>query len=425
MVLATGIIEKLYACFPDAQIDFLVRKGNESLLKGHPFLHEVLVWDKKKNKLRNLWDLLQRIRRAKYDKVINVQRFAATGLLTAFSGAAETIGFDKNPISRLFTKRIRHIVSESRLSEPGMSGEPGHKHVDTGHIFSEPDISGGLIAGHMAGESSSGEPVLSQGRAVTHEIDRNQELIKDFTDPIPAKPRLYPSQKDYEHVREYKGSPYITISPASVWFTKQYPKDKWISFINQVPTGYTIYLLGAPSDRDLCENIRKASDRSLRDTAIHQSGERTIQDASDRPRRPSQDTAIHQSGDRIVQDASDRIDRASAGSIVNLSGKLEFLQSVALMKDATMNYVNDSAPMHFASAANAPVTAIYCSTIPAFGFGPLSDIKFIVEIKEPLDCRPCGLHGYKACPRGHFNCAYKIADEQLLETLDRAPAPPY
>jgi heptosyltransferase-2 len=87
------------------------------------------------------------------------------------------------------------------------------------------------------------------------------------------------------------------------------------------------------------------------------------------------------------------------------------------MKDAAMNYVNDSAPMHFASAVNAPVTAVYCSTIPSFGFGPLSDIKYIVEIKEPLDCRPCGLHGYKACPRGHFHCAWHITDDQLLATL--------
>jgi heptosyltransferase-2 len=87
------------------------------------------------------------------------------------------------------------------------------------------------------------------------------------------------------------------------------------------------------------------------------------------------------------------------------------------MKEAAMNYVNDSAPMHFASAVNAPVTAVYCSTIPAFGFGPLSDKSFIVEIEEPLDCRPCGLHGYRACPRGHFHCAYKIQEVQLLQTL--------
>jgi heptosyltransferase-2 len=104
-------------------------------------------------------------------------------------------------------------------------------------------------------------------------------------------------------------------------------------------------------------------------------------------------------------------------SVENLCGKLSFLQSAALMKDAVMNYTNDSAPMHFASAMNAPVASVFCSTIPAFGFGPLSDQQFIIEIKEPLDCRPCGLHGYKACPKGHFNCAYKINDEQLLEVL--------
>ena len=332
VVLATGIIEKLHDHFPDAQIDFLVRKGNEALLTGHPFLHEVLVWDKKEGKLRNLWKMGRRIRRTGYDKVINVQRFAATGLLTAFSGAKETIGFDKNPLSRFFTKRIPHIVSA-------------------------PASIGSNVA---AASVTPGHPIPR------HEIERNQELIRDITDATPARPRLYPSEQDYYKVREYKGQPYITLSPASVWFTKQYPKEKWISFVNKVPASYKIYLLGAPSDAALCEEIRTKTTHAL---------------------------------------------------ITNLGGRLSFLQSAALMKDAVMNYVNDSAPMHFASALNAPVTAVYCSTIPSFGFGPLSDKKFIAEIKEPLDCRPCGLHGYKACPRGHFNCAYKIEDDQLLQTL--------
>src|ERR1700735_3728507 len=81
VVLATALIEKLHAFFPDACIDFLVRKGNETLLTGHPFLHEVLIWDKREHKLRNLYRLIRRIRQTKYDTVINVQRFAATGLL--------------------------------------------------------------------------------------------------------------------------------------------------------------------------------------------------------------------------------------------------------------------------------------------------------------------------------------------------------
>ena len=110
MVLATVILEKLHNWFPSSQIDILVRKGNETLFTGHPFLHEVLVWNKKTDKLKNLWTQLKKIRKNKYDTVINAQRFAATGLLTAFSGAGERIGFDKNPFSFLFTRKVKHVV---------------------------------------------------------------------------------------------------------------------------------------------------------------------------------------------------------------------------------------------------------------------------------------------------------------------------
>ena len=323
--MATGIIEKLHAQFPQAQIDFLLRKGNEALLTGHPFLHEVIVWDKKDQKLRNLWRIIQKVRRTKYDTVINVQRFTATGLLTVFSGAKQTIGFDKNPLRRFFTKSIPHVVSTDAVP--------------------------------------------------LHEVQRNQQLIKHLTDDKPARPRLYPTEKDYEKVRAYKDTPYITVSPASVWFTKQYPKEKWVDFIKKRSLTYKVYLLGGPGDKELCADIR--------------------QQAMPHP------AASH----------------PAAPTVIDLSGQLSFLQSAALMQDAYMNYTNDSAPMHFASALNAPVTAIYCSTIPAFGFGPLSDKKFIVEVEEPLDCRPCGLHGYKACPLGHFNCAHHIRDEQLLACL--------
>jgi heptosyltransferase-2 len=84
VVLATALVEKLHKVYPDAEIDFLLRKGNEGLLKGHPFLNEVLVWNKKEDKFKNLLGLLKKIRSKKYDKVINLQRFASTGFLTGF-----------------------------------------------------------------------------------------------------------------------------------------------------------------------------------------------------------------------------------------------------------------------------------------------------------------------------------------------------
>jgi heptosyltransferase-2 len=84
------------------------------------------------------------------------------------------------------------------------------------------------------------------------------------------------------------------------------------------------------------------------------------------------------------------------------------MQSAALMKDARMNYVNDSGPLHICSAMNAPVTAFFCSTTPDFGFGPLSDQSTTIESKMALACKPCGLHGYKSCPKGHFDCGNSI-----------------
>ncbi|MDB5224228.1 MAG: glycosyltransferase family 9 protein [Chitinophagaceae bacterium] len=313
VVLATGIVEKVHQAYPHAHIDFLLRKGNEGLLANHPYLNEVLIWEKKKNKWSNLFKMLKKIRANKYDKVINLQRFASTGFLTAFSNAEEKIGFDKNPFSFLFSKKIKHSMLEGR-----------------------------------------------------HEVERNHDLVKDFTDNAFAKPKLYPTENDFVSMQAYTSQPYICIAPSSVWFTKQYPAEKWTSLINAIPVAYKIFLLGGKEDVALCETIRLSS--------------------------ANKNTEV-------------------------LSGKLSFLQSAALMKNAVMNYVNDSAPLHFASAMNAPVTAIFCSTIPGFGFGPLSDTSFITETKVPLSCKPCTLHGRRECPLGHFKCALTIETEQLLNSI--------
>ena len=314
VILATALIEKIHQHYPEAKIDFLLRKGNEGLLIGHPHLRNVLIWNKKESKILNLLKIIKRIRGNRYDCLINVHRFASSGFITALSKAKLKIGFDKNPLSFLLDKKIKHEIGS------------------------------------------------------LHEVQRNQKLIEEFTDGNYAKPKLFPSNNNFENVKSMKHGQYICIAPTSVWFTKQFPAEKWIDFLSSIKNKFDkIYLLGAPVDQQVCESIRLA---------------------------------------------------AADESVINLCGKLSFLESAALMKDAVMNFVNDSAPMHIASAMNAPVTAVYCSTVPSFGFGPLSDNSFIVETLEKLSCRPCGLHGYKDCPQGHFKCAYTISNQKMLSVLE-------
>ena len=326
VVLATALLETLHENYPQASIDIIVRQGNESLFNEHPFIGELIVWNKKENKYLHWLQVLKKIRAKKYDLLINLQRFAATGLWTALSKATRTIGFDKNPFSFLFTHSVKHDLTENGV----------------------------------------------------HEVNRNHKLTESLGALKLCMPKLYPTKSDFDKVKIFQTEKYITIAPASVWFTKQFPISAWVSFIQALPFEGVIYILGGPGDKSL--------------------------------------------GDRIIDEVSSSNSNTSNFSstskkIINLSGELSFLASAALQQKAVLNYVNDSAPLHFCSAMNAPVVAIYCSTIPAFGFGPLSTQSYIVETQEKLACRPCGLHGKKHCPLGHFNCAKTIANNQLIAPL--------
>jgi heptosyltransferase-2 len=286
-------------------LDMLVRKGNQGLFDGHPYLNELLIWDKQNNKNRNLLALSRRIRNERYDHVINCQRFFSTGMLTAFSGANERIGYSKNPLSFLFDRTVPHHIGDGR-----------------------------------------------------HETDRLNDLVAHLTDGKAAFPALFPLESN--RLKTKRSGTYVTIAPASVWHTKQWPPHKWIGLIELLPPLLEVLLIGGPSDKELCDRIKLEARR---------------------------------------------------GEV--LAGKLSLLDTAALMKGAEMNYVNDSAPLHIASAMRAPVTAVFCSTVPSFGFGPLGDNGKVVETTKELECRPCGLHGRNTCPLGHFNCAEQIEPDQV------------
>lgn len=308
-ILASSVLEKLHLFFPQAKISVLVRKGNETLYQEHPFLHQLLVWNKKEGKYKSLFKLLKQIRKEKFDTVINLHRFASSGFLTAFSKANYTAGYDKNPFSFLFNVKAKHKIGDGR-----------------------------------------------------HEIERYNDLIESITDKTVAKPKLYPTYKQFQKIESYTATPFVTMAPSSVWFTKQLPKHKWVELCSSIPHELTIYLLGAPNDKALCEEIKSQS---------------------------------------------------SHPSIKILAGELALLESCELMKHAKMNYVNDSGPLHLASAGNSPTTAFFCSTIPAYGFYPLSKTSTVIEV-QGLDCKPCGLHGYKACPKSHFKCGNNMEIKKLL-----------
>jgi len=229
------------------------------------------------------------------------------------------------------------------------------------------------ISERVGFEGASGSFLYSRRvpyRKDLHEIERNLEFAGGG--PWEA-PRVYPGES--ESLRASELAPegaFVVVAPGSIWATKRWPEEHFAVLVRTLASGGApVVLLGGPDDRELCQRIARAADGNL---------------------------------------------------VTDLTGRTSLRESYALIARAACLVCNDSAPMHLGVAAGVPVIGIYCSTVPAFGFAPRGPRDVVLEI-DGLDCRPCGIHGHPACPRGHFRCGRDLAPEQVLaEVRRRLPA---
>ena len=109
---------------------------------------------------------------------------------------------------------------------------------------------------------------------------------------------------------------------------------------------------------------------------------------------------------------------AGGAPVIDLAGVTNLRESYAVLQRAAALVTNDSAPMHLGVAAGIPVIAIYCSTVPEFGFAPRGERDEVVEVSG-LECRPCGIHGHPTCPEKHFRCGWDTDAASVLERVQK------
>jgi ADP-heptose:LPS heptosyltransferase len=322
-ILASQFARAVKDQYPDSEIHFFLRKGNESVIQGLPTIHKVWVWDKQGGKTRNLLRLIAELRKIRFDMVFNLHRHFNSGLVSALVKSPFKAGFTQNPMSMFYTHKVNHLI-----------------------------------------------PHKSEG-GVWHEVQRNLQLLQKADPNLKIvdnskiyKPELPLTEKNFAKVAPHIEGDYFVIAPASVWFTKAWSEHKYRELTIELAKLGKVLFIGAPTDKELCDRIR-----------------------------------------------------LDIPNTENLCGGLNLLDSAALMKKAKRVFVNDSAPLHLASCVNAKTTAIFCSTVPEFGYTPLADDSVVVDVGNALTCRPCGLHGYKSCPLGHFKCAEDIEIKKVLSTI--------
>jgi ADP-heptose:LPS heptosyltransferase len=200
----------------------------------------------------------------------------------------------------------------------------------------------------------------------THEIERNAALLRALgvrLDQVNG-PKLYPPEMG----ERTAGA--IVLAPGSVWATKRWPAEKWVELAGKLKgerPGTEILWMGGPADRLMLEKAAR---------------------------------------------------EAGAGRVV--AGEFSLLESAGVMARAALVISGDSAPLHLASAVDAPTLGVFCSTTEAFGFGPTSVRSAVVEVlPNQLACKPCGMHGRAACPLRHFKCGQDLGSEKVFEAAQQ------
>lgn len=210
----------------------------------------------------------------------------------------------------------------------------------------------------------------------THEILRNLELVK----PIPGitltvdnqilKPELFPSREDTEIVNtliDTDKTNRISLAPCSKWFTKQLPGSKSMDIINNlIKRGFEVTLIGGNDDKPYCGELENGLKNKM---------------------------------------------------LLNLCGKLTPLQSKVVIEKSKCLISVDSAAAHIGASTDTPIAQIYGSTVPAFGFYPLTSKNIIIE-NNRLSCRPCTDHGRNSCPLKHFKCMEELSTAEIIKSVE-------
>ncbi|MDW7711243.1 MAG: glycosyltransferase family 9 protein [Deferrisomatales bacterium] len=208
-----------------------------------------------------------------------------------------------------------------------------------------------------------------------HEVDRNLELLRGVgAGPVAEDRVLHVGYTPAEAARVdavLSGAGVgpcerlAGLCPGSVWATKRWTPEGFAAVGRGLrERGYRVVILGGPGDREAAEAVCAG----------------------------------------IGPGAVQAVGTTPLKALAAWMDRLELLVT------------NDSSPVHVAAARGTPTVAVFGPTTRALGFTPFHTASRVVEVD--LECRPCGLHGGKACPRGHFRCMGDVAPEALLKACD-------
>ncbi|NCF35374.1 MAG: hypothetical protein GWP56_03145 [Gammaproteobacteria bacterium] len=208
VLMTTPAVRMLAQNFPDCEIDFITQRPADTIYLTNPNVSNVycVSW-----KLRELPAVLGKIRRQKYDILIDFSGRSKTAFLSWFTGIPKRIGYAGQKKSWCFTETVRVPDQINYAAD--------RKSYLLTALGIDPDDSG-----------------------------LDYFLPEDAARKFEEKAKLW----------GINGSPLFAISPVSKWEFKVWPAERFADICDRLVTQFDgqIFFLIGPGERHFAENVR-------------------------------------------------------------------------------------------------------------------------------------------------------------------------
>ncbi len=216
VVLTTPLVQIAKRNFGLAKIDFAATPETAGVLRNHPAINEIIVFDKrgKHSGVFGLLRMAKALKERKYDVALVPHRSMRSALLVRLAGIPRRVGFNRSTGRFLLTDVVRY----------------------------EQNI---------------------------HEVERNLSLLKALhaSSKDTELPALYPSREDVSAVETFfreskilEPASLIGVAPGTVWNTKRWLKERYVELVQRLVEGHlSVALIGGKEDESLCDEIVRLS----------------------------------------------------------------------------------------------------------------------------------------------------------------------
>jgi heptosyltransferase-1 len=244
------VLNKLRRRYPSARIDWLVTPGIAELLRHHPAISNVLLferdqWSAPWSIVTSLARLGSDLKSRSYDLVVDMHGQFRTAVLTLATAAPVRIGFPR-PRKAIWAASSRTFSAKTR--KHAWKGAREGAWVAYTHFIPVPTLDR-----HAVDRYLGVGPMLG--------LD---EEPPDFAFPIPSSARERIDGLIRRHASARGIIRLLTIAPGTVWETKHWRSDGFAEVARYfMGKGFAAVLTGSKRERAVCEEVASAAPGTL------------------------------------------------------------------------------------------------------------------------------------------------------------------